>query len=87
MNRNYLLVSILLLIALAGSMILAFEPLSIVCGVESGCELVQNSVYAYTLGTKNSLYGVGIFPVLSFLAFFQVFRHSSKIENFLKLSL
>ena len=87
MNHKYFLISILLLIALAGSMILTFEPLSVVCGLESGCELVQSSSYAYTFGIKNSLYGVGIFPVFSLLAFFQIFRHSDKIEKFLKLSL
>lgn len=87
MNRKYLLVSILLLIALAGSMILAFEPLSVICGVESGCEFVQNSPYAHTFEIKNSIYGIGIFSTLSLLAFMQGFMHSNKIEKFLKFSL
>lgn len=87
MNHKYLLVSILLLIALAGSMILAFEPLSVICGAESGCEFVQNSAYAQTFGIKNSVYGIGIFSILSFLALTLVFRHSNNMEKFMKFSL
>ncbi|MEK6760363.1 MAG: vitamin K epoxide reductase family protein [Nanoarchaeota archaeon] len=87
MNHKYILVSILILIALAASAILAFEPLSVVCNVEQGCALVQNSIYAQTFEIKNSLFGVGIFSVLSILALSQIFRHSNKIEKFLKFSL
>jgi len=87
MNPKYTLVSILLLVALASSAILAFEPLSVVCNAEQGCALVQNSVYAYTFGIKNSLYGVGIFSVLLLLALLQIFKHSGKMERFLKSSL
>ena len=87
MNQKYILVSILLLIALASSVILAFEPLSVVCNAEQGCALVQNSVYAQTFGIKNSLYGVGIFSVLLLLALLQIFKHSGKMERLLKFSL
>lgn len=87
MNLKHILLLVLLLIALASSAVLAFEPLSVVCNAEQGCALVQNSVYAHTLGIKNSIYGVGIFSLLSFLALFQIFRHSNKTEKFLKFSL
>lgn len=87
MNRKYLLVFFLLLIAMASSGILSFKPLSEICNIEQGCDLVQNSVYAHTFGIKNSIYGVGIFSILSLLALFQVFKHSSKMEKFLKFSL
>ena len=87
MNLKYLLISVLLLVALAGSAILAFEPLSVVCNAEQGCVFVQNSVYANTFGIKNSLYGVGVFSVLLLLALLQIFKRSSKVEKFLKFSL
>lgn len=86
-NTKNILLLILLLIALTSSAILSFKPLSEICNIEEGCELVQNSVYAHTFGIKNSVYGVGIFVFLSVLTLVQIYRHSNKIEKFLKFSL
>ena len=86
-NIKKILLLILLLIALVSSAILSFKPLSEICNVEEGCDLVQNSSYAYTFGIKNSFFGVGIFGFLSILALIQIFRHSGKMEEFLKFSL
>lgn len=87
MNTKYILLLVLLLIALGSSAILSFKPLSDICNIEEGCYLVQNSIYAYAFGIKNSIYGVGIFSLLSILTLLQIFKHSDKTEKFLKLSL
>ena len=87
MGMKYWTILIFILLALGSSAVLAFEPLSEVCNVEQGCSVVQNSTYAYTFGVKNSVYGVGIFAFLSILALIQIFRHSNKMEKFLKFSL
>ena len=86
-NTKNILLLILLLTALASSAILSFKPLSEICNIEEGCDLVQNSIYAQTFEIKNSVYGVGIFAFLSILALIQIFRHSNKMEKFLKFSL
>lgn len=39
---------------------------------ESDCGSVQNSRYAYLFGVSNSIYGVFIFAILSFLTFKQI---------------
>mgnify|MGYP001589378376 CR=1 FL=1 len=73
--------------ALASSAILAFEPLSVVCNAEQGCSLVQNSVYAHTFGIKNSIYGVGIFSLLSAIVILQILKPGKNKEKLIKLSL
>ena len=87
MEIKYLLIIIFLLISLASSAILAFEPLSVVCNVEQGCALVQNSVYAHTFGIKNSLYGVGIFSLLSIITVLQILKPTKIKKKIIKFSL
>jgi len=84
---KYWMVLVFILLALGSSAVLAFEPLSVVCNVEQGCSLVQNSSYARTFEVKNSVYGVGIFSVLSLVAILQILKPGRKKEKFLKFSL
>ena len=87
MNLKNILLLILLLAALIGSAILAFKPLSEICNVEEGCDLVQNSIYAETFGIKNSVYGVAVFSLLSIISLFQIFKPTKRKMAFLKFSL
>src|SRR3989344_6450449 len=87
MGMKYWTILIFILLALGSSAVLAFEPLSEVCNVEQGCSVVQNSTYAYTFGVKNSVYGVGIFSLLSLAILLQIFKPNDKNEKFIKLSL
>ena len=86
-NVKNILLLILLLAALMSSAILSFKPLSEICNIEEGCDLVQNSIYAETFGIKNSVYGVAIFSFLLIISLFQIFKPTEKKEKFIKLSL
>lgn len=66
-NIKYKIILGLLLISLASSLILSFGTLSILCGTNSGCEVVHFSQYNYTLGIQNSYYGIVFFSVISLL--------------------
>jgi uncharacterized membrane protein len=87
MKLKYPLILFFLLISLASSAILAFEPLSVICNVEQGCALVQNSVYAHSFGIKNSLYGVGIFSLLLIITLIQIFKPTKIKKKIIKSSL
>lgn len=52
-------------ICLISSLILALTPTPLICS--EGCDIVQTSKYAYTLGIKNSGIGVVIFAILIIL--------------------
>ena len=87
MNLKSVLLLILLLAALISSAILSFKPLSEICNIEGGCDLVQNSIYAETFGIKNSVYGVAVFSLLSMISLFQIFKPTKRKTDFLKFSL
>lgn len=86
-SLKYILVFILISVALISSAILSFEPLSEICNVEEGCDLVQNSIYAETFGIKNSVYGVFIFSALLIVIAAQILKPTEKRECLLKLTL
>ncbi len=87
MKIKYPLIIIFLLISLASSAILAFEPLSVVCRAESSCAVVQNSIYAQTFGIKNSLYGVWIFSFLLIITILQILKPTKNKKIIIKSSL
>ena len=60
-KNKYHLLSALFLIAFLCSILISFANIQKICGIESGCDIVQNSKYAYFLGIKNSHFGVLIF--------------------------
>ena len=87
MKIKYMVILLFILISFISSAILSFKPLSEICNIEEGCDLVQNSIYAETFGIKNSIYGVAVFFLLSGITTFQIFKPTKKKENFLKISL
>jgi len=64
---KYKLILLILLLSLASSMLLSFVPLSILCTPFEGCNAVQTSSYAKTLGIENSYFGVIIFASMSLI--------------------
>ncbi|MBI4116477.1 hypothetical protein HY449_01915 [Candidatus Pacearchaeota archaeon] len=84
---KYWFMLVFILFALGSSVVLAFEPLSEICNVEQGCSVIQNSTYAYMFGIKNSVYGVGIFSLLSLAIIIQIFKPNNKNEKLIRMSL
>ena len=70
----------LFLFAFVASLILSLTPVSEICDPEKGCEIVQHSSYASTLGIKNSFYGSIIFALTLLL----ILSHMKKPEEYKK---
>ena len=66
---KYKLLLILFVIAWVTSIVLSSIPISQICDPTQGCDVVQHSPYASTLGIKNSYYGVAVFLLGSILIF------------------
>jgi len=77
MKHKYKILFALSFIALLSSIMLSFYSTEqIFCSVGSGCDIVKNSPYNYTLGIQNSHYGIAIFGILLILLYSQIKRHS-----------
>ncbi len=66
---KYKILLALFLISLVSSLILSLIPTPVVCDPGVGCDVVKTSSYNFTLGIKNSYYGVIIFALGAFLIF------------------
>lgn len=58
---------LILTICLFASIVLAFLPVEQICGIKSGCEIVQTSQYENLFGFNNSYIGVAAFLILLIL--------------------
>ncbi len=76
MKRRYYLLIFLFVISLASSLILTFKPSPHICA--GGCDIVQTSHYAYTLGIKNSIIGIFAFAILLITAYFETKNPSKR---------
>jgi len=76
MINKYKILLVLFVVCFVSSLILALTPTPPICA--KGCDIVQTSKYAYTLGIKNNFYGVAIFALLSFLASAQIKKRMHK---------
>ena len=77
---KYQILLILFITSLVASAIMAFTPIEEICDPGVGCDTVQNSSYAKTLGIKNSYYGVGIFSFLVLITLLQL-KKSTKLKK------
>jgi len=76
MKLKYYLLIFLFLISLTSSLILTFKQSPPIC--EGGCDLVQTSQYAYTLGLKNSIVGIFAFALLLITSYLEIINPSKK---------
>jgi len=70
----------LFLFAFVASLVLSLAPVSEICDPGKGCDIVQHSSYASTLGIKNSHYGSIIFGLTLLL----ILSHLKKPEEYKK---
>ena len=70
----------LILFAFVSSLILSLAPISQICDPGKGCDVVQHSSYASTVGIKNSHYGSIIFGLTLLL----ILSHIKKPEEYKK---
>ena len=88
-KTKYTIILIIFIISLISSGVLSFVPVEQACGPNSseGCGKVQNSMYAKTLGIKNSHYGVAAFLFLSIYGILQLKKPSKEKEEMIKLGI
>lgn len=88
MEYKYQILLALSIIAFLTSIMLSFHTAEqVFCGINSGCDIVKNSPYNYTLGIQNSYYGVAIFGILSILLYMQIRKHSHVKKQLINISI
>lgn len=85
MKYKYYLLIVLFLVSLASSLILTLKEVPPIC--EGGCDLVQTSQYAYTLGLKNSVFGIFAFAVLLIMTYLETKNPSKKKRTIIHLGI
>lgn len=78
MNKKYLTILIIFLLALVSSLVLTFAPVEEICGpvknVQATCAAVQESNYENTFGIKNSILGTIAFTLISLIIILHIKR-------------
>jgi len=80
-NLKYKIILAIFIIALICSIILSFVPLPLICTPFEGCNAVQTSAYAKTMGIENSYLGIAIFSLISVI----IYSHIKKPHKHKKL--
>jgi uncharacterized membrane protein len=83
---KYKILLILFILSLVSSLTLSFKPVSEICDLNQGCEVVHYSEYNYTFGIQNSHYGVFVFIALILLTASQI-KNPREIKKFVIYSL
>ena len=84
---KYKILLIIFAIGLVSSLILAISPVSQICDPNKGCDVIQNSPYAYTFGLKNSYYGVFAFTILGLITLAHLKKPNKKTKNIVHIGL
>ncbi len=88
LNKNkYKIILLVFIIGFISSLILSLEPTQEICNPEKGCNTVQNSQYAQTLGIKNSNYGILIFSLLIIITITHIFKPTKNKKKIINLSI
>lgn len=74
-KQKYIILLIIFIISLIASAILSFIPPEKACGGdETSCHIVNESLYAKTIGVKNCYFGLIAFSVLIILTIFHILK-------------
>lgn len=57
------------------------------CGVESGCQVVESSIYASTFGIKNYFFGIAIFAFLVYITNSQAKEPTEDRKHIIEIAL
>lgn len=84
---KYNILLVIFLIAFASSIVLSFVPLPLICTQLEGCNAVQTSSYAKTLGIDNSYFGIIIFFVMSVVIYSHIYKPHKKKEILINVAI
>lgn len=79
-NLRYKIVFAIFVLALISSLLLSFVPLPVICTPFEGCNAVQTSTYAKTLGISNSYYGIIIFLLMSLITLLYIKKPNRQMK-------
>jgi len=82
---KYKVLLVLFIISFASSLTLSLKPVSEICDLNKGCEVVHYSQYNFTFGIQNSHYGIFIFLFLILLTSSQIVKPKKNKETAIKL--
>jgi len=82
---KYKILLVLFIISFASSLTLSLKPVSEICDLNKGCEVVHYSQYNFTFGIQNSHYGIFIFLFLILLTSSQIVKPKKNKETAIKL--
>jgi uncharacterized membrane protein len=78
-DLKYRILLAIFIIALICSILLSIVPLPLICTQFEGCNTVQTSIYAKTLGIENSYFGIVIFSLMSLMIYSHIRKpHKNK---------
>jgi uncharacterized membrane protein len=83
-DLKYRILLTIFIIVLICSILLSIVPLPLICTPLEGCNTVQNSMYARTLGIENSYFGILIFSLMSLMIYSHIkkpHKHKKSIIN------
>lgn len=86
-NLKEKIILALFIISLISSIILSFTPLSVICNINSGCEIIHYSQYNYTFGIQNSYYGIIIFSLLIMLTLSHLITPTQNKKKLINLAI
>lgn len=86
-DPRYVFILVILLLSLLSSLLLTVKPISEICDVNEGCEVVAHSTYNTTFGVKNSLFGSIIFFILCIACFIYLDNPLQKTKRFIDYSI
>ena len=86
-HKYQILLAISILSFLTSIMLSVGQSEQVFCGINSGCDIVKNSSYNYTLGIQNSYYGIAVFGILSILLFSQIKKHNQVKKKLINISI
>ena len=84
---KYNILLVIFLIAFASSIVLSFVPLPLICTQFEGCNAVQTSSYAKTLGIDNSYFGIAIFFIMSIIIYSHIYKPNKKKEVMINVAI
>jgi len=86
-KTKYTIILIMMILAIASSIILSTMTIEQACGNDGSCTIVQTSKYETTFGIKNAHIGLIAFPILAILAIFELKKSNKYRKRLIQLGI
>lgn len=79
MNKNYILISLLFILALAFSLYLELNPVPKICLAGENCDYVRSTKYAELFGISLTKYAIVIFSIIISLSIYYAIKNKENL--------